>query len=114
MPKQTCDVTRIAVLEERIAALESKLELHIGYNDRAIKLATDELRRRLEGMNEFREALKDQAATFMSREAVELQIKPLEELVRSDHDTIAKWLGALAATIFISGALSALVSYVMK
>lgn len=53
---QPCDRERIAALEERVAAL-----------DRAIEKAELTLSKRLEAMNEIREAMKDQASKHPTR-----------------------------------------------
>lgn len=50
------DESRITRLEERLRATE-----------KAVELARVGIEKRLEGMNEFRETLKDQASRFVTR-----------------------------------------------
>ena len=49
----------------------------------ALNLARGELDRRLEGMNEFREQLRNQAQTFVTREYSEVRNQNIEDRVRS-------------------------------
>jgi hypothetical protein len=58
-----------AFFDARIRAIEKSAEI-----------AATELGRRLEGMNEFRGQLKDQAATFITRTEHEAVCKEIEEL----------------------------------
>jgi hypothetical protein len=63
------NATLVAVKSE----LESKTELALHSQERAVSIANAELIRRLDSMNEFRGQLKDQAGTFVSRDAYETQ-----------------------------------------
>ena len=62
--------------------LHSGIRAEIDSMKNALDLARRELDRRLEGMNEFREQLKNQAATFIIRESYEISYKGLERRLR--------------------------------
>ena len=75
-----------ALVDLRIEELEKRLNLNAVAQQQAIELAANDLRVRLAAMNEFREALKDQASTFMPRAeaftlvgAVETKVEKLEK-----------------------------------
>ena len=63
--------------------LHSGIRAEIDSMKNALDLARRELDRRLEGMNEFREQLKNQASTFLIRESYDISHKTLEERVRN-------------------------------
>jgi hypothetical protein len=75
---------KLAALERlmcvKIVALEKSTQDRLAELDRATTLAALTLRERLEGMNEFRAQLKDQAATFISR----TELKAFEQIVEAD------------------------------
>lgn len=63
---------RISVDEERLIQLEKQTVQYRGLSESAIAKAYEEMNRRLEGMNEFRDQLKDQASTFVTISTFEL------------------------------------------
>jgi hypothetical protein len=54
-------------LETNIARLEERLNSY----EKAVSVATAAMDRRLDGMNEFREQLKDQASKFLTKDVYE-------------------------------------------
>ena len=60
---------------------------------RAVDKAESTLAARLAGMNEFRDQLKDQASRFVTREEVQLTVKPIVEDIRCIRDFINKQEG---------------------
>ena len=54
-----------------------------------------ELNRRLEGMNEFRAALKDQSASFITRDQVDQRIMALDEKIDAQQKLIYIGIGAV-------------------
>jgi hypothetical protein len=59
---------KLARLEEKVIASEKAMQLA----KENVKLTTDAMDKRLEGMNEFRAALKDQNSTFVTKAEFEL------------------------------------------
>ena len=53
---------------------ESQLEAY----QRAVEIATRTLDKRLDGMNEFRDTLRDQASRFVTRDEVNLLLAPMK------------------------------------
>jgi hypothetical protein len=53
------------------------MNLRFESNEKQIELAKQEMERRLEGMNEFRAQLSNQAGTFLSRTEAQLQLEKL-------------------------------------
>ena len=73
-------------IEERCTALcrklderEKQFQYQMHAHGEALKVAREELDRRLEAMNEFRAQLTSQAATFAPVKEVDLKIEKLEE-----------------------------------
>jgi len=60
-------------------SLKEYVDLRFAENQRSIEKAERTMNSRLEGMNEFRATLKDQASRFLTREEVMLMLKPLEK-----------------------------------
>ena len=60
----------------------SGIVVEIKSMQKALDLARKELDRRLEGMNEFREQLRMQASTFVTRDTSEVHYKSIENRLR--------------------------------
>ena len=56
-----------AIDDSRFESLESQFNIKISALEKATTVAAGLMDRRLEGMNEFRQSLKDQAGTFVPR-----------------------------------------------
>jgi ABC-type antimicrobial peptide transport system permease subunit len=80
-------------LESKIGALkeytESRFEAYKVYTEsrlvsleKATSIAASNMEKRLEGMNEFRDQLRDQTGTFITRIEIESQIKKIEEDIK--------------------------------
>lgn len=102
-------------------SLKEYLEMRLLEVEKARAVAYQTMERRLEGMNEFRDTLRDQAARFMTREEYMLALKPIEEDIRSLRETRAALQGkanqsALNLTLGLSvlGTLLAVVSIVLR
>ena len=96
---------------KQLDSLNKFMALQMSSTQTAITKAEDQLNKRLEGMNEFRDSLKDQAAKFVTKEEVALQLNAQDKRIqilerhvstgqgRSSMTTI---LWAIAASIFVS------------
>ena len=71
-------------IREKVVRLEERLRA----SDKALEIARESMTERLKGMNEFRNQLKDQAATFISRTEFESKIETLKS-GRRDNIAIA-------------------------
>ena len=76
----------LSAITDRIDFLEKAIETRFDWLERSTKATADTLDRRLEGMNEFRDTLKDQASRFVTREELgavqrlnDADLKPLKE-----------------------------------
>lgn len=69
-------------LKEHVAAridhLEEKLNVISDMNRQAADKAEQQMDKRLAGMNEFRDQLKEQAAKFITRDEIEVRLRALE------------------------------------
>jgi hypothetical protein len=78
-----------------------------------LRLATDKAERqlstRLEGMNEIRDAMKDQASLFVTRGELELRVKSLEKDVHGLELSRARILAISSTVAFLVSAVVALV-----
>ena len=68
-------------IDQEIDHLEEKVALLTREQVRALKKASLEIDRRLEGMNEFREQLNKQASTFITRDEYQLSLKLVEQKI---------------------------------
>jgi len=57
----------VPTIAERVLALEKEVKLRAEQSEQALNKATQAMEKRLDGMNEFRDTLKDQAGTFVTR-----------------------------------------------
>jgi len=64
-------------------SLKEYFESRLNGVEKAIELANDSLCKRLEGMNEFREALKDQTGKMATREEIKHQIAVADNRIDS-------------------------------
>lgn len=60
--------TQIAILAEKITALSNHVTSEFQSRDKAVSTALTAMEHRLDGMNEFRGSLKDQATILLPRE----------------------------------------------
>jgi hypothetical protein len=70
-------------------SLKEYVDLRFTANQQAIEKAERTMNTRLEGMNEFRDTLKDQASRFLTREEVRLMIEPINTLVLKNDEKIS-------------------------
>ena len=121
-------VTRITALEkllderedrtkERFASMKIAVDAALAAADRAVTKAEIATEKRFEGVNEFRETLRDQASTLMPRSEYSVQHQALEEkveqvtervteLARKDWSTVGAYIvGAIGIVAMILTAL---------
>ena len=60
-------------------SLKEYFESRIESLEKAVYVASSAMDRRLEGMNEFRDAMKDQAARIVTREELEIQLRSIHQ-----------------------------------
>jgi hypothetical protein len=73
-----------AYFEMRFDNMESALDARFIAQEKAVKVANDASEKRLDGMNEVREQLKDQAGTL----ATKTELNTLENIVTEKFDRI--------------------------
>lgn len=78
-------------LIERIAILEAKLSA----SEDSLIIARESIEKRLEGMNEFREALRDSASRFITRNEIEIKFEAIEKTRKDNIAIIISILGIL-------------------
>lgn len=106
----------VRVLEERVVQLVEKLENHITYSEMAGTKAEEsvmktekELSKRLDGMNEFREALADQSKSYMTIQTYDANHKMLEVKIEAIQKIV--W-GGLAIMSFLMFAIPLVLHFV--
>lgn len=67
----------------KISELEKRMGLLFETSQTAIKLASNDLKTRLDNMNEFRQTLKDQSSTFITKNEYTYVLKDIRELRES-------------------------------
>lgn len=111
--------TQTKALDAAFVAAEKAMQTALASAERAVSKAESAAERRFESVNEFRQTLTDQAATFMPRVEAEQRIEALAE----KHDALAarvdrtegrstgmsaSW-GLLVGVVLLVGALVAIV-----
>ena len=94
MPEENCDKLN----EQQVEFLKELFETKINAIEKATILANENLKIRLESMNEFRNQMKDQAGTFVSRTELNLKIDSVE---KNKKDTFALIVSSLAVLLSI-------------
>jgi len=102
-PNDACSETLSARLEE----LDKRISQRFDLIDRATDLALRTMDKRLDGMNEFREALREQQDRFADRKELDLRIKPLEAFQNETR-------GRVAVTIWGIGLFFVVVQIVIR
>lgn len=87
------------ICDKDIAFLKELFETKLEAIDKATFLANDTLKARLEQMNEFRNQLKDQAASFATRNEVDLKISSIE---KNRRDSVSLILAVIALLVSIT------------
>jgi len=99
----------LARVDERTAGMEKAYNLMFESVEQATELARTQMEARLEGMNEFREQLKDQASKFVTREELESKVSLLNAEIKSTSKGKVSWGVAIAITALVSFSLSAII-----
>lgn len=89
--------------ELRFAELDRRLNQRFDLGDRAVEAALTSMNARLDGMNEFRATLRDQATGFVSRAEWQTRISGLEEKVRSLELAQSNAMGRSTQTMLLIG-----------
>jgi Fe2+ transport system protein B len=112
-PTKICDL--------RMGELEKLFNFRLEAVEKATRLAANTLEKRLEGMNEFREQLNQQADTFMPRSEYSFGHTRLEQDVRELRESKAKLEGKadqssvnLALLLGIFGMLISILSVILS
>ena len=92
----------------KIDALAEKVELHLALNQTALDKAEHSMNSRLEAMNEFRGQMKDQQATYMTKDSYEVRHCDLQKEVEDLRLNRATLEGkASASSVYWSYVISA-------
>lgn len=84
-------------LDIKFEELEKRLDMRDELNDKALTKAETTLSLRLESMNEFREQLKTQAATFITREEINSLQRVTDEKINYLTKILYIGIGVLTA-----------------
>ena len=94
-------------IDEKIKAIYAYIDLKTLAIDKSTSLAKESMERRLEGMNEFRDALKDQTARFITKEDFEKQHQRAIDDIKILRESKANLEGkASVSSVYIAYALS--------
>lgn len=94
--------------------LREYLESRIDGLDKAVKLAADGLEYRLHAMNEFRDALKDQASRLATREEISAREQIMDARIKSLEVSRAYAAGVGAAAGILGGVVTAAIIKVLE
>jgi hypothetical protein len=105
---QHCNqITPRELFEKELANLKAQTQLQLRAMEAASEKSAAILDERLERMNEFRAAMQDQGATFVTRAELDLKLEAIERDVRALRDFASEHRGAASATsVYVTGALA--------
>lgn len=84
-------------------SLKEYFESRISALEKATHVAAQQMDKRLEGMNEFRDALKDQATKFITKDEFNIQHQRVVDDIRTLRESRAKLEGRASQTsVFIA------------
>lgn len=92
---------------DNFVSLKDYFESQLRDRDRAIEIAQRSMEKRLDGMNEFRDALKDAQSSFITRREHELLLEDIDEL-KKIYSIISGIQVKLWIIITLGGALALL------
>ncbi len=112
---------KICNVVEKINGVSAKIDAqtafnsqHFELNELAIKKAEDSMTARLEGMNEFREQIKEERANYVTRDILALTVKErnirLEALENAKAENKGQTEGKAASYAFIFSIIAALLA----
>lgn len=85
-------------LEQIIKERTDRLDERIKSLEKATVVAKEQMDKRLDGMNEFRDTLKDQAGRFITRDEMNIKMDALEK-TRKDNTSLLISLAGLTIAI---------------
>jgi septation ring formation regulator EzrA len=102
-------------LQEQIRSVDRYFTVQLAMSREAIQKAEEQLNKRLEGMNEFRDTLKDQASKFATQDQLQSIEKRLQAIERNlssgeGRTSIVTVLWAIGASL----AVALIARYVFK
>lgn len=100
MTEETLRVTLRDYLERRLDDLDVRYEGRFKSAERAVQKAEDTINSRLAEMNEFREAMKDQAATMARRSDVDRVEGAVNDLLRAKSNLDGR-IGVIVAIVSV-------------
>jgi cell division septum initiation protein DivIVA len=86
-------ISRIAVLETKHKELSERFRLELISQERALKIQTRELERRLEALNGEADRLRSMQATYIPREVYDIKMAAIDKV----H--LSLWVGGLLVLI---------------
>ena len=99
--KKNQNVTMKEYIDHRFDELKEYMNVRFNHIDVATKLAQENLNLRLEGMNEFRNSMKDQASSFITRAEHNIIISKLDASLSQLREDSAMARGAASQTSVI-------------
>jgi hypothetical protein len=88
--KETKNISLKDYFDMRFNELKNYMDIRFNSIDKATILSNESLDARLEGMNEFRNSMKDQASSFITRQEFSICIERLGEDVKLLREINAK------------------------
>ena len=88
-------------------SLREYIDMRFNTIDMSLALVREQMEKRLEGMNEFRQQLNEQTTRFITREELDARCIPCKEDVRSLRESRAESHGkASTMSVFIATAIA--------
>lgn len=79
--------------------LREYFDLELSNVRKSVDIAYDSMEKRLEGMNEFRETLKDQASRFITRAEMEAKIEILDKNRKDSTSLVLATAGIIISVL---------------
>ncbi len=104
----------LLALQELLNERNARMDDRFGSHREAIQKAEDSMNKRLLAMNEFRDQLASQAATFATREALDAASKQLSVLIDRNREDLAEQRGVYLRVAAFDAALKELTTWRTK
>jgi hypothetical protein len=89
--------------EDRFKAMDEKTSLALTSSEKAVTKAETATEKRFDSVNEFRNTLKDQATTFITRPEVDAKFGAMEKDVQGLRESRSEAVGSAKAYALIMG-----------
>lgn len=105
--------SQIAALRTEIGCITTTFAMRFASQDEATKKAESSLSKRLDGMNEFRDTLRDQAGRLATKEEIQMRAESIDRRIAALENARSVGEGQARVTTVLWSAFTAIVVAVL-